>query len=591
MAFFKIATIGDTKDNVYFEVAQQLLAQGYSENDLNEIEFVDITGMTKDDIEELGPVHGVMYFSNTSQDNPDKINKDELLKTLLSLHTVPSDLKLFALSHEPVTSEEQNKEEEKIQSYIKEEFPNIKNTENLSMFLSLANIDTPEAMVAYTHGIIETAFVPDFEYIDSIESQTKQKVDKMLELVTSSLELKHPYTAGHVERVSVFAEAIAREMGCNDKEIDDIVIAAKLHDIGKLIIPDRILASSKDLDYNDRKQMDIHDKAGAQLLEALTSYDTNLTEKLSPEVLKGIKHHHKDWDGRHDKKSEIPDPIRGKKIGKYATIIAVADCIDAMVSQRAYNNPKHILDTFRDLWSNREKQFEPAAAEAAIMVLGKEIASLGYDPVKMFSEVSSNPWWGKFDLGLQNFFNANANEFKVNEHPEPGTYSSLGFRLTEQGYFEFNGKNAAQLDPEIRYESEIRFLTTHPDKIGSIPKGITLSPEEIKKAAIAQAKDKFIKQDDEGTRALDRSRVYQIEKDIHQEFSEETMSNNIRSKTDIISVEARKIAEPDIPKQVHDIQIKRNDCQNAITTTKSLREQENQRESGIGALVTSVDDR
>ncbi len=69
------------------------------------------------------------------------------------------------------------------------------------------------------------------------------------------------------------------------------------------------------------------------------------------------------------------------------------------------------------------------------------------------------------------------------------------------------------------------------------------------------------------------------------------MSNNIRSKTDIISVEARKIAEPDIPKQVHDIQIKRNDCQNAITTTKSLREQENQRESGIGALVTSVDDR
>lgn len=217
MAFFKIATIGDTKDNVYFEVAQQLLAQGYSENDLNEIEFVDITGMTKDDIEELGPVHGVMYFSNTSQDNPDKLNKDELLKTLLSLHTVPSDLKLFALSHEPVTSEEQNKEEEKIQSYIKEEFPNIKNTENLSMFLSLANIDTPEAMVAYTHGIIETAFVPDFEYIDSIESQTKQKVDKMLELVTSSLELKHPYTAGHVERVSVFAEAIAREMGCNDK--------------------------------------------------------------------------------------------------------------------------------------------------------------------------------------------------------------------------------------------------------------------------------------------------------------------------------------------------------------------------------------
>lgn len=457
------------------------------------------------------------------------------------------------------------------------------------MFLSLANIDTPEAMKAYTHGIIETAFVPDFEYIDSIENQTKQKVDKMLELVTSSLELKHPYTAGHVERVSVFAEAIAREMGCTDKEIDDIVIASKLHDIGKLIIPDRILASSKDLDYNDRKQMDIHDKAGAQLLEALTSYDSDLAEKLSPDVLKGIKHHHKDWDGKHDKKSETLDPIRGKKIGKYATIIAVADCIDAMVSQRAYNNPKHILDTFRDLWSNREKQFEPAAAEAAIMVLGKEIAALGYDPVKMFSEVSSNPWWGKFDLGLQSFFNANADEFKVNEHPETGSYGSLGFRLTEQGYFEFNGKNATPLNPEIRYESEIRFLTAHPDKIGSIPAGITLSHEETKKAAIAQAKDKFIKQDSEGTRALDRSRIYQIEKDIPQDFSEESKSNNVDDK--ILSVKTQKIVEPDIPKQVHDIQIKRNDCQNAITTTKSLREQENQQEVGIGTPVTEVDDR
>lgn len=586
MAFFKIATIGDTKDNIYFEVAQQALAQGYSENDINEIEFVDITGMSQEDIEELGPIHGVMYFSDIHK-NPQNV---ESLKTLIGLHTVPSDLKLFALSDKPVTSIEQEAEEKKIYSYIREKFPDIKSKKDLSMFLSLANIDTPQAMIAYTHGIVETSIVPDFEYVGSIENQTQQKVDKMLELVTASLELKHPYTAGHVQRVSVFAEAIAKEMEWTDKEIEDIVIAAKLHDIGKLIIPDKVLASSKQLSDDEKKQMDIHDKAGAQLLEALTAYDESLAQKLSSEVLKGIKHHHKDWDGKHDKKSDKIDPIHGKKIGKYATIIAVADCIDAMVSQRAYNNPKHILDTFRDLWSNRGSQFEPSAGEAAIMVLGKEIAALGYDPVKMFSVVSSNPWWGKFDVGLQNFFIANAHEFKVNEHPEPGAYGSLGFRLNEEGYFEFNEKNAVPLDPEIRFESEIDFLTTHPDKIASI-KGLDLSAEEIKKAAIAQAKDKFIKQDDEGKRAIARSRVYQIEKDVSQEISENSISNSIYDRIDMPTMEAQKDLEADIPKQVHDIQIKRDDCQNAITTTKSLREQENQRESGIENPVTTVDDR
>lgn len=583
-AFLKIATIGGTKENVYFEVAQQLLAQGYSENDLNEIEFVDITGMTKDDIEELGTIHGVMYFSDI-HDNPDNA---QTLKNLLGLHPEPSDLKLFALSDKPVTSVEQEKEEKIIQKYIDEEFPNLKN-KNVSMFLSLANIDTPQAMVAYTHGIVETSLISDFNYINSIESRTKQKVDKLLELVKSSLELKHPYTAGHVERVSVFAEAIAKEMGCTDKEIEDISIAAKLHDIGKLIIPDRVLASSEQLEDDQKKEMDIHDKAGAQLLEALTAYDTDLAEKLSPEVLKGIKYHHKDWDGKHDRKSDKIDPIHGEKIGKYATIIAVADCIDAMTSQRAYNNPKHILDTFRDLWSNREKQFEPAAAEAAVMLLGKEIASLGYDPVKMFSVVSNNPWWGKFDQGLQSFFNANAQEFQVNESPEPGAFSSLGFRLTEQGYFEFNGKNATPLSHQIRYDSEVKFLIKNTDKIFGLPEGA--SAEEIEAAAKAQSKDKFIKQDLEGNAAIQRSTVRKLEKDNPKEFSDESLDNKLSEKTNTLSLETEKVADPDIPKQVYDIKIKREDCQNAITTTKSLRMRENQHEIDIGSQVNTVEDR
>ncbi len=543
MAFFKIATIGDTKDNMLFEVAQQLLAQNFSENDINQIEFVDITGMAEEDILLEGTIHGVMYFTDVHNDP----NKANALKILLNSQTSPSDLKLFALSHEPVTYEEQASEQKNIESYIsQEEFPDTE------ILVSPANITTEKEMEAYTNGIIKTSLIPYFEFVGSIESQTQQKVESILSFVNSSLEFKHPYTAGHVQRVSTFAEAIAKEMGCTEKEVQDIVIASALHDIGKLIIPDKILASPEKLSDFETKQMEIHDKAGAQFLESIANYDDELSEKLSPEVLKGIKYHHKHWDGMHDKHAKEPDPINHEKIGKYATIIAVADCIDAMTSQRAYNNPKHILDTFRDLWANREKQFEPQAAEAAILLLAKEIASLGYDPVQMFSEVSDSPWKVKIDEGLQSFFLDNADKFEVNRNPDPKAFSRLGFRLDENGYFEFEGKNSTRLNPEIRLKNEIEFLISHPEKIQSISEGIELPKSELEKAAKIQALKKFQDQDLEGKLAIERAIHHEHKRDIPNEileFSQNDKEFNVNNYNNATTPIRNNFRNPEVQKE------------------------------------------
>ncbi len=514
---FIIATIGDTKDNAYFEVAKKQLEQRLAKSGKYAVEFVDITGKNEEEIYDEGSFHGAMYFTNIH--DSDNV---ETFKTLLNSQLDINDFNLFALSHEPVTEAQQVEETERLQSYVKGEFPDAE------IHVSPANVRTAQDMRAVTESMISLSMVPYFKFVGPIEKQTEQKVKTLLDIVKDSLEFKHDYTAGHVYRVSKFAKALAIQMGCTEKEVQDIVISSALHDIGKLLTPDEILASSSALNRNERKQMDYHSLGGAQLLEALAAHDSELAKILNPEVMKGIKYHHKDWDGRHDKSTDEIDPINHERIGKYATIIAAADCLDAMISQRAYNNPKHILDTFRDFWDHAGTQFEPEVAKASVLMLGKEIAQLGYDPVKMFSEVSKVPWKAKIDTELQQFFQEHSNEIEVNKNPEPDAYGSLGFRLNKEGYFEFEEENSPKLDPSIRYESEVDFLVHHTDKIGALSNvDISLiSKEEIKKAAELQAKMKFHDQDKDGREAMERAFSREIEHDIPNEVYEFSQEDN-----------------------------------------------------------------
>lgn len=554
MATFTIATIGNKEDNKYFEIAKQQLEQQFLNDKDTEIRFVDITGKNEDEILAEGALHGIMYFTNIH----DSTNADTL-KTMLNLQLDINDLNFFTLSHEPVTSVEHDSEQSKINHYIEETFPDAK------INVTPANVRTEKDMRNFTDGIIPLSLLPYFNYVRPLENATQEKVNLLLNIVKKSIEAKHEYTAGHEARVPIFAEEIAKTLGCTENEIQDIIITSKLHDIGKILIPDEILASSRQLSFAERKQMNYHSQAGAQLLETLTAQDDELAQILNPEVLKGIKYHHKFWDGKHDKQSDEIDPINHERIGKYASIISVADSLDAMITQRAYNNPKHILDTFRDLWDNRDKQFEPKAAEAAVLVLGKEIATLGYDPLKMFSEISKDSKNTDIDKGLQEFFQKHSDQFVINNTLKPDAYCKLGFRLNENGYFEFEGKNAPVLDPSIRLNDEIDFLTHHPDKIDSIPQGIDLPKEEIEKAARIQAQKKFEEQDFDGNQAIIRA----------------------TAKTKTITITTAKPKEHSIPNQINNASKKdyeyntSNYKENISLTRSGLENDARQNEAGI----------
>lgn len=502
MAVYKIATIGDTEESKkYFEIAKAQLPKKLPNTDCK-IEFIDITGKTLKEIRRAGTISAFMYFTDIH-----KTENAEVLKLALSDQLDISDISLFALSHDKVTETNHQEEEATILDYIKD-VPSEEPTSSVSVFP--VNITSEKEMQAYVDGFVKTDALAFSDYIDEPSNETHRKTEEIVDLYMEAINSKHNYTSGHVKRVATYSKAIAEKLGFSEKEVKQTALVAKLHDIGKLGIPDSILHSSKALTDEQRDQMAMHSAIGSKALDLIISHDESLAEMITPEVQQGINNHHKFWNGK-PKWNGPEDPIKGEKIGKFAPIIAVADCIDAMTSQRAYNVPKHIADCFRDLWSNAGRQFSPDVAKTAIIILGEQIASLGYDPVKLISNLENpDEKKAKSDIELKAFFEeyqAEHGNFEVSKNPDKDTYCELGFRLNDEGYFEFEGQQAPVLDHNIAFSSEFDFQKGKLAKNQKIDVD-SLSTQDILKAS-ETAKNILAAQREEGKKSIQNSRTHE----------------------------------------------------------------------------------
>lgn len=516
MAVYTIATIGSNpNDKGLFDIAKKSLAQELNPED--SINFVDITGKSEAEILAYGAFQSVMYFNDIHS-----TDDAQTLSTVLNIGTKESNnFQILPLSHKTVTTKERQQENEILQSYLE-------SPANINSYL--VSIDSEHSMEALSQGILKSAALSYFDIADPEHAHSEMLLDDFINIIEEATDIKHDYTAGHVYRVSKYSEELAKQMGLTDKEVEEVSLAARLHDIGKIATPDNVLGKAAALTYGERVQMDYHSSMGAGLLEAIVDKNPNLARNITPTVIEAIANHHKDWDGYHDRanegKPEFKDPINGDAIGKYALIIATADCIDAMTSQRAYNNPKHILDTFRDLWVNRGKQFKPEIAESAIVMIGKEIASLGIDPTLVVPEDGKRDF-KHVDNDLKAFIEKNKDNFEVARDVSPETYSKLGFRLDSQGYFEFIGKNPPVRDTQIRYDDEYDFKLGKFSRDNNIPRD-AITDEQ--KSNIQDAiRRNFADQDRQGIETMSRARTVTRE-NIEQSFSEQ-YSNNQHSRT------------------------------------------------------------
>jgi HD domain len=201
-----------------------------------------------------------------------------------------------------------------------------------------------------SYGVLATsaaaALILVVRQLNSTNEELHRSNKELLELTVTTLEARDPYTSGHSRRVSQYSRMIGQALSLSAKQIERLTVAALLHDVGKIhevFAP--ILSKPGKLTPEERAVMESHPIKGAELVRI----SSHLRDTVDP-----IRHHHEAWDG-----SGYPDALAGDSIPLYARIIAIADTIDAMASDRPYRRGLAAEKIRAELERMRGIQFDP----------------------------------------------------------------------------------------------------------------------------------------------------------------------------------------------------------------------------------------
>jgi putative nucleotidyltransferase with HDIG domain len=183
----------------------------------------------------------------------------------------------------------------------------------------------------------------------------------LLLTLSEIIDLRDPYVLGHSKLVSKYATTIARSLGLNEKQIDLIRRAGLLHDIGKLGISMEILTKPGKLTMDEYETIKEHAALGGDLVKN--------TPSLRP-LVSIIRHHHEYFDGKG-----YPDKLAGNQISIEARIVAVADAIEAMTSDRPYRKALRPEQVIEELNKHAGTQFDPLVVKEATKMLATFIVN------------------------------------------------------------------------------------------------------------------------------------------------------------------------------------------------------------------------
>lgn len=187
---------------------------------------------------------------------------------------------------------------------------------------------------------------------DTIRQNSLSAVQALAE----SLEARDPYTSGHSTRVTDYAVRVAKTIGVSAPSIDTLRYASRLHDIGKLGISEATLHKAGRLSEDEWALMREHPAKGERIVQSLGFLD-----RAQPIV----RHHHERWNG-----SGYPDGIRGEEIPFLTRILSVADCYDAMTSQRPYRAAMSHDEAMAELEKGKGELFDPAVVNQFTKIIG-----------------------------------------------------------------------------------------------------------------------------------------------------------------------------------------------------------------------------
>lgn len=182
------------------------------------------------------------------------------------------------------------------------------------------------------------------------EARHVAELHELASALTAALDAKSSYTRGHSDRVALLATALSEELGIGPEERFSIHIAAHLHDIGKIAVPETMLDKDGPLLPGEWEIMKTHAARGGDILKQVKS--------LSP-LVSAVRHHHERFDG-----SGYPDGLKGEEIPYCARIIGLVDAYDAMTSPRPYRPGITHRAALAEIRGGSGLQFDPELVAA-----------------------------------------------------------------------------------------------------------------------------------------------------------------------------------------------------------------------------------
>jgi diguanylate cyclase (GGDEF)-like protein len=220
-------------------------------------------------------------------------------------------------------------------------------------------------MIASSHGTVElmtevespdkALLLADQRMYDSKNSGRMSASRQSTNVLLRALAERNPELGHHVGDVAQSAEAVARELGVPEDQVASISQAAELHDIGKVAIPDAILAKPGPLDEDEWAFVRRHTAIGERILAAAPALSF---------VAKLVRHSHERWDG-----GGYPDGLAGEAIPLGSRIVSVCDAFDAMVGERPYREARNFEGALEELVQCAGTQFDPDVVAAFARVV------------------------------------------------------------------------------------------------------------------------------------------------------------------------------------------------------------------------------
>jgi putative two-component system response regulator len=181
------------------------------------------------------------------------------------------------------------------------------------------------------------------------------------ETLINAMEAKDLYLRGHSQRVAELCVEVAQELELDGAMVEDLRLAGRLHDVGKIGIREEILNKPGRLTAEEFQHVKRHVQIGLDILAPLHHIKVPLTY---------IEHHHEHWNG-----AGYPHGLAGESIPLGGRILCVADTFDALTSKRAYRDPLSPLATIEHLKVDVGRQFDPRVYEALVRVVTKRFGA------------------------------------------------------------------------------------------------------------------------------------------------------------------------------------------------------------------------